>query len=156
MLSNRVLRGSADAASPCCMLHMHPLSIGVKPAGGAPCCFQRSASTYDSTARVHDAIRQRVFRCWQVYDGKPTAAGERLAQSIDRPFRHVGRCHVDMCGIRSRELARGALGRYLLGVGAVAAILEPGIDDGAAAARDRLAALRVGERRLGRELAAVR
>ena len=83
------------------------LSIGVKPAGGAPCCFQRSESTYDSTERVHDAKRQCVFWCWQVYDGKRTAAGERLTQSIDRAFSHVGRFHVDMaCGL-SRERTGG-------------------------------------------------
>ncbi len=86
------------------------------PAGGALCGFQRSESTYDSTERVHNALRQHVFWCWQIYDGEPTTAGERLAQSIDRPFRHVGQCHVEVCGIRSRERAGGDLGRYLLRV----------------------------------------
>jgi hypothetical protein len=116
---------------------MDQSSIGVEPAGGAPCPFQRSESTYDSTERVHDAIRQRVFWCWQVYDGKPTAAGERLAQSIDRPFRHVGRCHVEGCGTRSRLCAGGDLGRYLLRVGAVAAVLEAGAAAPGDATQDR-------------------
>jgi hypothetical protein len=95
---------------------MDQSSIGVKPAGGAPCCFQRSESTYDSTERVHYAIRQCVFWCWPVDDGKPAAAGECLAQPIDRPFSHEGRSDVDAACVRSRERAGGDLGRYLLGV----------------------------------------
>ena len=90
------------------MLHgpVDLLSIGVKPACGAPCCFQSSASTNNLTDRAHDAKRQRVFWCWQVHDGKSTAAGERFAQSIDRPFRHV-RSDVNRGSLRSCERSVG-------------------------------------------------
>ena len=92
------------------------LSVSVKPACGAPRGFQGPKSVYDVTEWVHDAKRQRVFWCRQIRDGKPAAACERLAQPIDRPFSHVGRCHADVCGIRSRERAGGDLCRHLLRV----------------------------------------
>jgi hypothetical protein len=110
---------SAERADNCITLLHGPvdlLSVGVQPAGGAPCCFQRSASTYDLTERALDAKRQRVFWCWQIQDGKPAAACERLAQPIYRPFSHAGRSLVAVGCVRSRERARGDLGRYLLGV----------------------------------------
>ncbi len=69
---------------------MDLLSVGVKPACGASCGFQCPKSVYDLTEWVHDAKRRRVFWCWQIHDGKPAAACERLAQPIDRPFSHVG------------------------------------------------------------------
>ena len=66
---------------------LHAPSIGVKPAGGTPCCFQRSESTYDSIERVHDAIRQCVSSGVGRYATvNPPQLGERLAQPIDRPF----------------------------------------------------------------------
>ena len=108
--------GYMHAASPYNTLQLCLLGIGVQPAGGAPSRFQRPESTYDSTKRVHHAIRQRVFWCWQIHDGKPAATGERLSQSIDRPFSHVGRSLVDVGCVCSRERASGDLGRYLLGV----------------------------------------
>ena len=92
------------------------LSVGVKPACGAPRGFQCPKSTYDVTEWVHDAKRQRVFWCWQVHDGKPAAARERLAQPIDRPFSHALRSLVDVGCVGSRECSSGDLGRYLLGV----------------------------------------
>ena len=95
---------------------MDLLSVGVKPACGVPCGFQCPKSVYDLTEWVRDAKRQRVFWCWQIHDGKPAAACERLAQPIDRPFSHLCRWHVDVCRIRSRERASGDLGRYFLRV----------------------------------------
>ena len=112
----RVFRGTGGRCITYCTLQTDQLSIGVKPASGAPCCFQCSESTDDSTERVHDAIRQRVFWCWQAYDSKLAASGERLAQPIDRPFSHVGRSLLDVSCVRSRERASSDLGRYLLGV----------------------------------------
>jgi hypothetical protein len=50
------------------------LSVGVQPACGASCGFQRPQSTYDLTEWAHDAKRQRVFWCWHTHDGNPQRA----------------------------------------------------------------------------------
>jgi hypothetical protein len=111
-----VFRGAGGNCLPLLNGPVDLLSVGVKPACGAPRGFQCPKSAYDLTEWVHDAKRQRVFWCWQIHDGKPAAACERLAQPIDRPFSHVGRSHFELSCVVSRERSSGDLGRHLLGV----------------------------------------